>query len=93
VTYVDGTEVRTESSEWPLLESGGTYVFFGTLIPDTGAFISRHTDVLRVIEGKARAVAGLPDTSDLSWYQGLNERTFTAQARALTCPAAGRAGQ
>jgi hypothetical protein len=68
------------------LESGGTYVFFGTLIPDTGAFISRHTDVLRVIEGKARAVAGLHDTSDLSWYDGLNERTFAAQARALSCP-------
>lgn len=92
MTSVDGTEIRTESTAWPLLERGGTYLFFGTLIPDTGAFISRNTDVLRIINEKARAVAGLDDTSDLTWYEGLNERTFAAQARALSCPAAGQAG-
>ena len=93
VTYGDGTEIRTVSSAWPLLEVGGTYVFFGTLIPDTGAFISQNTDVLRIMDGNARAVAGLNNTSDLSWYEGLSESTFADQARALTCSAAGEAGQ
>jgi hypothetical protein len=82
-----------ESGAWPLLAVGSTYVFFGTLIPDTGAFISRNADVLRVMDGNARAVAGLKDTSDLSWYEGLNEKTFADQARAVSCPAAGGAGQ
>lgn len=81
---VGGTVVEATDNEYPSLDLGGTYVFIGNFIPETGAVRSAHADATFTVKAGTVKQTGLP--FDRLIEQGVPSEDFERELRSAKCP-------